>query len=233
MKYLKFFSEGFHVFEDVCSGASKEPRLSVSGHGIAGGSLANLESRTLNPEARIHGLSGVQFIEPEKLLAILNRYFKHDMPKYRHIRLLFCYSADRDRWGSSFAANFSRLLPNPERVIVEAYQGVIHMNTVDYQKRTNSFEDLSELDWSSSSANYNDPKRILTSDYDIDVVNQFLFNSMTEHSEAPNMKKAFWNSVEEFEDFFETCNPVQMRDILASRVFFRNGRSSKNITDFL
>ncbi|KMJ44292.1 hypothetical protein AB204_15165 [Xenorhabdus khoisanae] len=128
MKYLKFFSEGFHVFEDVRHDASRALRLNISGHGIAGGKMANVEFGPMGPE---------------KLISILYKYFRHAMPRYRHIRLLFCHSAGRDEYGNSFAASFSRLLPNSAQVIVEAYQGVIDVTRTHYSRTTNSFEDIS------------------------------------------------------------------------------------------
>ncbi|MBI6550321.1 hypothetical protein [Xenorhabdus lircayensis] len=217
MKYLKCFSEGFHVFEDVRNDGSKELRLTISGHGIVGNLL------TLDLESKL--------IDPEKLLSILNRYFKHEMSQYRHIRLLFCYSADRGWCRDSFAARFSRLLSNPDQVVVEAYQGIINLRNTNYYAPTNSFEDLSQFDWHASIIRDGEPKRVLSSDYDIDFVHNNLFRPTNPHSET--IKTAFWNSVEEFEDTFETCNPVYIIDILSSRVFFCNGRASRNINDFL
>ncbi|PHM29719.1 hypothetical protein [Xenorhabdus budapestensis] len=222
MKYLKFFPEGFHLFEDVPYNAPNERRLTISGHGTLREGLRTLD-RSLN------------FIEPEKLILILNRYLENDIFRYRHIRLLFCYSADNRGWYSdSFAGRFSRLLPNPDRIIVEAYEGEIEVMVTDYDKRIRAFEDISRLDWNASMSNNRDgePKRVLASDYDIDDMYEFLFGSKSAYSETTRLKTAFWNSVNEFEYTFETCDPVELKDILASRIFFCNGKSSRNINDF-
>ncbi|OTA18166.1 hypothetical protein Xbed_03162 [Xenorhabdus beddingii] len=219
MKYLKFFSEGFHIFEDVRNDNTRERRLNISGHGTVG-KLATLDLES-------------KFIDPEKLIAILNRYFKDNLSQYRHVRLLFCHSADRGWYGDSFAARFSRLLANSDQVIVEAYQGVVNVGATNYNEPTRSFEDFSQFDWRDSITNDRNSgmKRVLASDYDINFIHKSLFRSASPHNEG--IKTAFWNSVEELESTFETCNPVHIMDILASRIFFCNGLSSRNINDFL
>ncbi|WP_340609083.1 hypothetical protein [Xenorhabdus bharatensis] len=221
MKYFKFFSEGFSLFEDVPYNATDEYRLTISGHGSLDGGIEILDQPS-------------NFIGPEKLISILNNYFGNDIFKYRHIRLLFCYSADNKSWYSgSFAGNFSRLLPDPKRFIVEAYEGTIGLAmTACYERdETLSFEEISRF----NRTNYREenPKMILASDYDTSDVNNLLFrSSKITHHKINQLKNAFWNSVDEIEDTFDSCEPLRLIDIVASRIYFCNGKSSKNINDF-
>ncbi|PHM37280.1 hypothetical protein [Xenorhabdus innexi] len=254
MKYLKFFPEGFYLFEDVPHNATGEPRLTIVGHGVEfeifGHAIPTGHLGTL-------GLGGSSFqMGPRKLVSILNQYVGNDLGNYRHIRLLICYAGDKlwYRGGISFAGRFSQLLPNPDRVIVEAYKGKVVINTADYDTITRGFAHHYKQEGRFVAANrkiflaalerkpvrflrYDErPKDLLTSVYPHDV-NRMLFGLSSRFDKGygitiDEIKRKLWDSFVNIEKRFDSCEPVQLPFVLSSRVFFCNGKSSTNINDF-
>ncbi|QTL40872.1 hypothetical protein HGO23_05855 [Xenorhabdus budapestensis] len=236
MKYRRFFPDGFHVFEDKRAAPPHELRLTISSHGQVGG-MSPFDNTIL----------------PDRLISILCENF--DISIYRHIRLLFCHSADKGWLADSFAATFSKSLPNSDRVIVEAYHGKISVPPIDYL----TGDDKAKVR-SHPNANYpiiyqhsdngkvkaTSSKKVLASDYEPRRAWGMIFRPLQQIEEYTNdisdqnlrqaiilnAKKCFESSRDSNQKNYETCDPVFIGDILNGRVFFCNGKSSRNINDF-
>ncbi|MDX7986880.1 hypothetical protein FE392_05975 [Xenorhabdus sp. 12] len=216
MKYIFFSPNEFHVFEDRPAEFPHERRLTVSARGWPG-CFAALDEE----------------ISPDRLKSILCSHL--DIFMYRHIRLLFCHSADKEGWFTgSFAEKFSRLLP---AAIIEAYLGTLHVRTID-------FPDMNYKKISRPNANYHidyeknsqgkyigkGAKQTLMFDFEPKYATQSMFPT---NSDGEAQKACFESTLKSWEEQFETCDPVCIKDILSSRLFFCKGQSSENIKDFL
>ncbi|PHM45114.1 hypothetical protein Xmau_01322 [Xenorhabdus mauleonii] len=152
------------------------------------------------------------------------------------MRLLFCHSADKEGWfAGSFAERFSRLLPE---VIIEAYLGEVETSEIIRNVYASSTKH------SQPNANYHIDyqkdyqgkyigkgiKQTLVADFEPSYTAKIMYPT---NSIDVDERTRFVTGIQRLEAQFETCDPVSIKDMLSSRLFFCNGQSSRNINDFL
>ncbi|MBC8948209.1 MULTISPECIES: hypothetical protein [Xenorhabdus] len=219
LKFLKFFPEGFHVYEDKMPEYPHYLRLTISGHGNDDGFLASLFG---GDKFFADNKKEYSHIEPERLVRILTLFFGTFLKKYRVIRLFFCQSAgfEYGEIEKSFAAEFSRKLKYSsyynEYVIVEAFITNIASRPFNYEKYKKDRKEEREND-SEEHPNYPNKKkkRILKASHEPTTVTKMYFHGKEkEKNLIDKMNKSFNKNI-------MSSEPIM--DDMDKRIFFRNG----------